>query len=71
MFQQNTNNGASKIVNLLNEANGSKLVSGKGILSQVKLKNCAPFTKCITKIDEAALDDAEDLDLDLIKYSSD
>ena len=26
-------------------------------------KNCAPFTKCITKIDETTIDDAEDLDL--------
>ena len=39
--------------------------------TQLKLcTNCVPFTKCITKFDEAALDDAEDKDLDLIKYSS-
>ena len=25
--------------------------------SQVAFKNCAPFTKCITKIDGAAIDD--------------
>ena len=31
--------------------------------TQVAFKNCAPFTKCITKIDETTIDDAEDLDL--------
>ena len=44
-------------------------------VTQVTFKNCAPFTKCITKIDETTLDDAEGLDLvmsmyNLIKYSS-
>ena len=38
-------------------------------------KNCALFTKCITKIDGATIDDAKDLDLvmlicDLLAYSS-
>ena len=42
---------------------------------QVSLKNCVRFIKCITKIDETTIDDAEDLDLvlsmySLIKYSS-
>ena len=31
--------------------------------TQVAFKNSAPFTKCITKIDEATKDDAENLDL--------
>ena len=31
--------------------------------TQVVYKNCAPFTECITKIDEATIDDAEDFDL--------
>ena len=31
--------------------------------TQVAFKNCAPFTKCITKIDGTAIDDAEDLNL--------
>ena len=31
--------------------------------TQVGFKNCAPITKCITKIDETTIDDAEDLDL--------
>ena len=43
--------------------------------TQVAFKNCAPFTKCITKIDGTTIDDAEDLGLvmqmyNLIEYSS-
>ena len=43
---------------------------------QVVFKNCAPFTKCIIKIDGTTIHDAEDLDLvmpmyNLIEYSSD
>ena len=43
--------------------------------TQVSFKNCAPFTKCITKIDGTATDDVEDLDIvmpmyNLIEYSS-
>ena len=43
--------------------------------TQVSFKNCAPFTKCITKIDGTTIDDDEDLDLvrpiyKLIEYSS-
>ena len=42
--------------------------------TQVAFKNCAPFTKCITKIDGTTIDDAEDLDLvrpmyNVIEYS--
>ena len=44
--------------------------------TQVAFKNCAPFTKCITKIDGTTIDDTDDLDLvvpvyNLIEYSSD
>ena len=43
--------------------------------TQVAFKNCALFTKCITKVDGATIDDDEDLDLimpmyNLIEYSS-
>ena len=43
--------------------------------TQVAFKNCAPFTKCITKTDETTIDDAEHLDLvmhmyNLIEYTS-
>ena len=45
------------------------------LTTPVSFKNCASFVKCITKINEATIDDAEDLDLvmpmyNLIKYSS-
>ena len=33
------------------------------ILVKAAFKNCAPFIKCITKIDGTTIDDAEDLDL--------
>ena len=36
--------------------------------TQVAFKNCAPFTKCITKVDETTIDDAEDLDLVMPMY---
>ena len=44
-------------------------------VTQVAFKNCAPFTKCITKIDGTTIDGAENLDLvmlmcNLIEYSS-
>ena len=43
--------------------------------TQLALKHCMPFAKCITKIDETIIDDAEDLDLvmtvyNLLEYSS-
>ena len=43
--------------------------------TQVLLKHCAPFTRCITKIDGTTIDDAKDLDLvmrmhNLLEYSS-
>ena len=45
------------------------------LATQVTFKNCAPFTTCITKIDETTIDDVEDLNLvmpmyNLIEYSS-
>ena len=36
----------------------------------VAFKNCAPFTKCITKIDGTTIDDAEDSDLVMPMYNS-
>ena len=43
-------------------------------MTQAALKNCALFTKCITKIYGTTTDDAKDLDLvislyNLLKYS--
>ena len=43
------------------------------ILVKVVFKNCAPFIKCITKIDGTTIDDAEDLVMpmyNVIEYSS-
>ena len=37
--------------------------------TQVSFKNCAPFTKCITKIDGTTIDDAEILDLIMAIYN--
>ena len=35
--------------------------------TQIAFKNCAPFTKCITKIDRTTIDDIDDTeDLDLV-----
>ena len=38
-------------------------------VTQVAFKNCAPFTKCITKIDGTIIDDAENLDLVMPIYN--
>ena len=37
-------------------------------VTEVTFKNCAPFTKCITKID-GTIGDAEDLDLVMLMYN--
>ena len=44
-------------------------------VTQAALQKCSAFTKCISKIDETEIDDAENLDLvvpmySLIEYSS-
>ena len=37
--------------------------------TQIAFKNCAPFTKCITKSDGITIDDAEELDLVMTLYN--
>ena len=37
--------------------------------TKVAFKNCAPFTKCITKIDKGTIDDAANLDLVMPMYN--
>ena len=37
--------------------------------NEVVFKNCAPFTNCITKIDETSIDDAEDLGIVMPIYN--
>ena len=66
--------------NLCDYNDGYILVTGDitivaALATRVAFKNCAPFTKCTTKIDGTTIDDAEDLDLvmpmyNLIEYSS-
>ena len=38
-------------------------------VTQVAFKNCAPFTKHITRIGGTIIDDAEDLDLVMLMYN--
>ena len=50
-------------------------IVGRKLKTELALKTCLSFTKCITKIDETTIDDAEDLDLvaaiyNLPEYSS-
>ena len=51
------------------------IVAGRNLATGIAFKNWASFTKCITKIDETTIDDAEDLELvmpmyNLIEFSS-
>ena len=53
---------------------GDITITGHKIATEVAFKNCAPFTKCITKINGTTIDDAENLGLvmpmcNLIEYS--
>ena len=59
---------------VINLGRGNITITGDQV-TQVALKNCAPFTNCITKINRTTIDDAKDLDLVmpmyiLIEYSS-
>ena len=38
-------------------------------VTQLAFKNCAPFIKCITKIDGATIDEVEYLDLVMLMYN--
>ena len=38
-------------------------------VTQVAFNNCAPFGKCITKIDGTTIDDSENLDLVMLLYN--
>ena len=42
---------------------GDTTIIGQHNITQVAFKNCAPFIKCIIKVDWTTIDDAEDLDL--------
>ena len=60
--------------NLCNYSDAYILVNGDITViaapaTQVSFKNCAPFTKCMIKIDGIAVHDAEDLDLIMLMYN--
>ena len=42
---------------------------GRNLSTKVAFKNCAPFMKYITKINETTIDDAKDLDLVMPMYN--
>ena len=42
---------------------GDITIIGRNLATEVAFKSFAPFTKCITKINETAINDAEDLNL--------
>ena len=47
---------------------GDKTIIWHNLPTEVAFKNCAPFIKCITKIDGTTSDDAEDLDFVMSMY---
>ena len=54
---------------------GDIATTAHNISTQVAFENCAPFIKCITKIDGTTIDDVDDLNLvkpmyNLIEYNS-
>ena len=60
--------------NLCDYNNAYILVGGNSTIighqvTQVTFRNCAPFSKCIAKIDGTTIDDAEDLDLVIPMYN--
>ena len=47
---------------------GNMAVKTHNEVTQVAFKDCGTFTKCITKIDGTAIDEAGDLDLGMLMY---
>ena len=52
---------------------GDITATNDGAITNVTFKNCAPFTRCVTHINDEHIDTAENLDImsmyNLIKYS--
>ena len=44
-------------------------IAGCNLTTEVAFKNCASFTKCITKIDETTISDAENFNLVMQMYN--
>ena len=42
---------------------GNIIIVVNNLTTQIACKNCAPFTKCSTKVDGTTIEDPEDLDL--------
>ena len=60
--------------NICDYSNAYILVTGEITVvaapaTKIAFKNCAPFTKCITKTDGTRIDDTEDLDLVIAMYN--
>ena len=36
-------------------------IAGRSLVTEAAFKDCTPFSKCITKIDETTIDNAENL----------
>ena len=48
---------------------GNITVTGGDANTKVASKNCAPFTKCITEINETSIDDAEHINITMPMYN--
>ena len=48
---------------------GNITVTGGDTNTRVALKNCAPFTKCVTHINDEHVDNADNLDIAMPMYS--
>ena len=55
--------------NLHNYIDACNLIKGDIVTTPVAFQRCAPFTKCITKINGTAIDHVEDLDLVMPMYN--
>ena len=47
---------------------GDIIIAGRNLANEVAFNDCGAFIKCIAKIDETMIDDAENLDLVMIMH---
>ena len=62
-------NGMLLTVNQKVTVTGNINVAGDDANTKVAFKNCAPFTKCITEINETFIDDAEHINITMPMYN--
>ena len=55
------------LINIL--IRGDITILARNSANQVAFKNCAPFTKCLTKINGTIIDGAKDLDSVMLMYN--